>query len=105
MGTGTPVYWVYGGAGGISYATWKTKVFYDSVTPDVNSLTSDPLFLDPGGSSAENYKISKDSACRKAGEWVGITTDYFSKPRYSPDADIGAAAYWGYTPVYPGKGQ
>ena len=59
---------------------------YDNVTDfsgaghpagNVNGISADPLFVNAGGTTAEDYKITLASPCRDVGIDVSLTEDYF----------------------------
>lgn len=78
--------------GGVAktWAQWKTWT-----GADTNSITTDPLFLNAGGSFAlaTDFKIRFDSPCKSGtGTDVGLTSDYFSLPYVGSRYPIGASS-------------
>ena len=82
--TSTPFSW-----SGTSYnfADWQTNS-----SQDANSINSDPLLANAGGTTAADYKITSGSPCKNAGVDVGLLTDYFGVAVGDPP-EIGFSEY------------
>ena len=72
-------------------ANWKT-----ATSGDANSITTDPAFVNAGGSYNldTDFKIPTGSPAKDAGVDVGLTVDYFGNAvPYNSLYDIGAHEY------------
>lgn len=77
------------GATAKTFATWKTATGGES-----NSITTDPLFVNAGGSYAldTDFKLQAGSPCVNQGIDVGLTEDYYGTGYLSGTFPIGASS-------------
>ena len=75
--------------GAVAFSTWKDA---SHINGDSHSITTDPIFLNAGGSFAlaTDFKIPKTSPAYHAGTEVGLSTDYAGIPWGSPNPSMGA---------------
>jgi hypothetical protein len=88
MISGTPK-WDWLGTTYTTFAGWQA-----ASGQDAHGLYGNPLLVNAGGSSAEDYKLASDSPCINAGVNVGLTEDYEGNPIVGLP-DIGAYEWQG----------
>jgi hypothetical protein len=81
---------------GTTYTIAQWATYKSASSEDANSIITDPTLVNPGGTTAVDYKLQSSSPCINTGTNVGITTDYWGSARPQGLAvDMGAHEYMG----------